>query len=724
MRIIPFSIGYREAWDSFLSRTRNSSFLLTRSFLDFHAESIADCSLMVYEEDAFTDDSDHMPGTEGLLALFPANWDETERTVYTHQSIFCGGLQMQADVKLNNVLEITQAILSYYANYLQAEKIVYAPTPYIYNEYPNGDELYALFQAGAKLTGRAVSMVVPLKEYHRLPTLKNILARKAIQKGMYISRMLSEDLEDQKAYANLLDQTSSVLSFSASSRVRTVEDIRRIISDYSRFAKFFVVKNDDGLQAGCMLLITERVAYVQQMVCTDFGLQNGAIELLLKHLADSNVGGVKYLDMGSSYVGNSLDRSLLSIKESFGAKSVTYDVYTLSLDKLALHKMVQRVVKEEDERVPYLSLKLLNDTFEPLLSDVVAKTVKSGRYLLGNNVKTFEQEFADYCGTGHCVAVGNGLEALQLLLMAYKEKEGWSDGDEVIVSAHTFIASIQAVVQAGLTPVLCEPKQEDCLINPSQVEGLLTERTRAILAVHLYGKLCDMEALRKIAEAHNLKLLEDAAQAHGAVRYDGRKAGALGDAAGFSFYPGKNLGALGDAGAVVTDNEEVAQLVRMMGNYGSSEKYVHDHLGINSRMDEIQAAVLRTKLARLDEDNERRRAIAARYAEGIINPLVHLPATPRFAQEHVYHIYAIRCHQRDKLKQFLAENGIETLIHYPTPPHRQLAFRVMWQSLSLPITEQIHREELSLPLSPVLTDQQVERIIKTVNEFNIEEDTE
>lgn len=720
MRIIPYSVGYRDTWESFLQGTRNSTFLMSRNFLDYHAEEIADCSVLVYAEEAMADNADHVLGVDGLLALFPASWNETEKRVYTHESLFYGGLLMNSDVTLNDVLEITQTIFSYYANYLQAEQMVYAPLPYIYNDYPNGDELYSLFQAGAKLINRRVSMVVPLKEHLRLPIAKNALARKAVISGMYISRILLDDVEDQQQYASILQQEESVLSMANSSRAKTYEEIHELIAQYSKFLRFFAVKNEEGIVAGCMVFVSPQVAYIQQLICTPYGLQHGAVELLLKHLIDDRFGGVKYLDMGSSYVDNVLNKTLLDIKESFGGKSVSYDTYALNLDKLAINKMVERpAVVEEDTHIPYLNLKLLNDAFEPALSDAVAKAVRSGRYLQGANVKAFEEEYATYCGVKHCVAVGNGLEALQLILMAYKEKEGWKDGDEVIVPANTFIASILAISRAGLTPVLCEPLQADCLIDVEKIAELISEKTRAIMAVHLYGRLCDMDAIRVIAQKHQLRVIEDAAQAHGARKVDGRRAGALGDAAGFSFYPGKNLGALGDAGAVVSDDEELIALVRMMANYGSSEKYVHEYAGINSRMDEVQAAVLRVKLARLDKDNEKRRAIAQRYHDEINNPLVYPPRMPKYAEEHVYHIYAVRSRKRDALRQHLKDQGIETLIHYPIPPHKQKAY-AEWADSSYPITEQIHHDELSIPLSPVMTDEQIGRIIKAINDFNVE----
>lgn len=718
MRIIPYSATYRETWDRFLEGTRNGTFLLGRDFLDYHDVVFDDCSVLVYAEEAMVDNADIPLGTDGLVALFPANWSAQEKRVYTHQALGYGGLLVNVDLKLHDVMEISQALFTYYANYLQAEEMVYAPLPFIFNEYPNGDELYSLFQAGAKLLRRTVNMVVPLKDQHRLPSLKNALARKAIERQMYISRLQEDDVETMEQYVSLLQDETAILSLSTFSRARSVEAIQGLIHSNSRFARYFMVKDPNGLQAGCMVLVTERVAYIRQLVCTEYGRQNGALELLLKHLTDDKFGGVKYLDMGSSYKDHRLDNTLLHAKEGFGGKAVCYDTYVLRLDNLAIDKMSVRTPSSEDERLPYLDLKLLNDSFEPALSEAVAKTVSSGRYLLGENVRAFEQEFAQYCGAQHCVAVGNGLEALQLILMAYKEKEGWNDGDEVIVPANTFIASILAISKAGLTPVLCDPKTEDGLLNPALVPALITTRTRAIMAVHLYGKLCDMAALRSVADEHQLRLIEDSAQAHGAMTADGRRAGHLGDASGFSFYPGKNLGALGDAGAVVTDDDELARMVRMMANYGSEQKYVHDYAGINSRMDEVQASVLRVKLKRLDADNECRRALADYYRQEINNPLVSMLAKPKCGTEHVYHIFAIRCLERDALRKYLEQQGVETLIHYPIPPYRQKAYEGLAHQ-SLPVSELLHKEILSLPLSPMLTEAQLDKVVRAINAFNV-----
>ena len=310
------------------------------------------------------------------------------------------------------------------------------------------------------------------------------------------------------------------------------------------------------------------------------------------------------------------------------------------------------------------------------------------------------------------------MDALTLTLRAYKELLHWNDDDEIIVPANTFIATILAIEEARLTPILCEPSMQDYLIDTERMKDLWIERTRAVMPVHLYGRVCDMAAINEWATEQGIKVIEDAAQAHGAW-YRGQRAGHLGDAAGFSFYPGKNLGALGDAGCVTTDDDQLAETVRMMANYGSAEKYVNRYKGMNSRTDEIQAAVLSVKLPRLDEDNARRREIANLYNTGIKNPLIVLPTLSANAEEKVFYVYPVRCPAREQLQEYLREKGIDTLIHYPIPPHQQEAYKE-WNDKHYPVTERIHREILSLPISPLMTDGQVERIIKVLNEFNIE----
>jgi dTDP-4-amino-4,6-dideoxygalactose transaminase len=365
--------------------------------------------------------------------------------------------------------------------------------------------------------------------------------------------------------------------------------------------------------------------------------------------------------------------------------------------------------------IPFLSLKDVNDSFEPELSNRIREVVASGWYLLGNENKAFQKEFANYCGVMHCIDVANGLDALILILRAYKELGFMQDGDEVIVPANTYIASILAISANNLVPVLVEPDIETYLIDTTKIEEKITKKTRVILVVHLYGRAVDMDKVSALARMYNLKVVEDAAQAHGAL-YNGKRTGNLGDASGFSFYPGKNLGCLGDGGAVTTNDTVLSEVVRTLANYGSQKKYVNKYKGQNSRLDELQAAVLIVKLKRLDYDNQRRRGIARYYRNEIKNPNIILPQVVDEIQ-HVWHIFPIRSSHRDHLQKYLTDNGIQTLIHYPIPPHKQEAYKE-WNDLSLPITEKIHREELSLPMSPVMPFEEAKTVIEVLNGYN------
>lgn len=364
--------------------------------------------------------------------------------------------------------------------------------------------------------------------------------------------------------------------------------------------------------------------------------------------------------------------------------------------------------------IPYYDLKRVNDSFEPELTDVVTRVVQSGWYLLGDKTREFEESFATYCQANHCVGVANCLDALTLILLGYRELGVMQQGDEVIVPANTFIATILSVIRAGLKPVFCEPSPDTFTINPVKVEQLLTSKTKAILPVHLYGQCADMEPILDIARNNHLKVIEDAAQAHGAL-YQGKRVGGLGAAAAFSFYPSKNLGALGDGGAVTTNDARLASIIHSLANYGSTEKYIHPYQGVNSRLDEIQAAVLSLKLRRLDADNNRRREIARRYMEEIVHPFILLPKVENW-ESHVFHVFPVFCQRRDMLQSWLAENGVQAQVHYPVPPHKQGALKG-YNGFSFPVTEQIHREELSLPIYPVMTDEEVSRIIDGVNKF-------
>lgn len=365
--------------------------------------------------------------------------------------------------------------------------------------------------------------------------------------------------------------------------------------------------------------------------------------------------------------------------------------------------------------IPFLDLHKVNQPFEADFRDRMQRFLDKGWYILGEETAAFEAEFAAYCGTEYAVGVANGLDALTLIFKAYVALGRMKEGDEVIVAANTYIASILAIKQAGLVPVPVEPDAATFNLDPNRVEEKVTSRTKALLPVHLYGQLCDMDALRVIGERHGLLLIEDAAQAHGAVDASGRKAGSLGHAAGFSFYPTKNLGALGDAGAVTTDDEELARMVRLLRNYGSETKYYNEYVGVNSRLDELQAAFLRVKLPFLDAENKRRRTIAEHYLSGIRNPMISLPAYSGTG-DHVFHLFVIRCRERARLQAFLLENGVQTQIHYPVAPHRQKALPE-WHGFSFPLTEALHDEVLSLPVYGWITDTQLQHIITLINRF-------
>lgn len=370
--------------------------------------------------------------------------------------------------------------------------------------------------------------------------------------------------------------------------------------------------------------------------------------------------------------------------------------------------------------VGYLELNRITALHGREIAEAVRKTVESGWYLHGEETKAFEREYAEYIGTNHCIGCGNGLDALTLIFRAYKEMNILNDGDEVIVPANTFIASILSITENNLVPVFVEPDINTLQIDETKIENAITSRTRAILLVHLYGRCAYSDTIGDICKRHNLKLIEDNAQAHGCLCqnsyvYSNKHTGSIGDAAGHSFYPGKNLGALGDAGAITTNDDELADTIRSLGNYGSSKKYVFDYCGRNSRIDEIQSAVLRIKLRYLDEDNKRRKEIANRYEKEINLP--DLRITPNGNRDNVYHTFPVFSPYRDKLQEQLLLSGIQTMIHYPIPPHRQKCYS-KFASLQLPITERIHREELSLPCHPAMTYNEVSQVINAVNKIN------
>ena len=364
--------------------------------------------------------------------------------------------------------------------------------------------------------------------------------------------------------------------------------------------------------------------------------------------------------------------------------------------------------------IKFLDLEKVNNRFRDEIDSEIKEILDSGWYLQGKKNEEFTTNFAKFCGAKHCLGVANGLDALNLIIRAY----GFGVGDEIIVPANTYIASILAISQNGCTPVLVEPSIDTYNIDPELIEEKITEKTKAILIVHLYGQAVQMDRIWELAKKYNLKIIEDSAQAHGAgVNINGKfiKTGALGDASGFSFYPGKNLGCMGDGGAITTNDDELFEKIKAIANYGSDRKYHHIYKGVNSRLDEIQAAVLNVKLKYLEQDNQRRREISKYYRENIKNEKIILPKTYD-ENAHVWHVFVVRTKERDKFQKYLLENGIQTIIHYPTPPHKQGAYKE-WNNLSFPITEEIHNTIISLPISPVMIDEEVKKVVEVVNEW-------
>jgi len=377
--------------------------------------------------------------------------------------------------------------------------------------------------------------------------------------------------------------------------------------------------------------------------------------------------------------------------------------------------------------IKFLDLQNINLIYQKEIEESLLRVYRSGWYLLGEELKAFEKEYADYIGVKHCIGVANGLDALRLILRAYIELGKIKEGDEAIVPANTYIASILAISENRLKPVLVEPDINTYNIDPFLIEEKITEKTKAIMIVHLYGQNAMHAEIRRIVEKYHLLLIEDNAQAQGAI-YGGKRTGSLGNAAGHSFYPGKNLGALGDAGAVTTDDDELADVVRTIANYGSKKKYENIYQGLNSRLDEIQAAVLRVKLKYLDRDNQKRREIAQYYRDNIRNDEIILPTQNSASATggefkiqnylgHVWHLFVIRTKYRDKLQKYLSDKGVQTLIHYPIPPHKQKAY-LEWEDLNLPLTEKIHREVISLPISPLLKFTEYDEIMEKINKYD------
>jgi dTDP-4-amino-4,6-dideoxygalactose transaminase len=371
--------------------------------------------------------------------------------------------------------------------------------------------------------------------------------------------------------------------------------------------------------------------------------------------------------------------------------------------------------------IKFLDLQAINSSYEPEITQAFIRVFQSGWYLLGDEVKAFETEYGNFIGTGCCIGVANGLDALRLIFKAYIEIGVMKEGDEIIVPANTYIASILAITDSRLNAVLVEPDIHSYNIDPFLIEEKITEKTKGIMIVHLYGQNAMHPEIQRLVDKYGLKLIEDNAQAQGCF-YDNKRTGSIGHAAGHSFYPGKNLGALGDAGSVTTDDENLAEVIRTLGNYGSRQKYINDYQGLNSRLDEIHAAVLRVKLKYLDADNQRRREIAQLYHTKICNPLITLPEIRDLksdmvnSTDHIWHLFVVRTRERDRLQSYLRENGVQTLIHYPIPPHKQMAYKD-FNSISLPVTEKIHHEVISLPISPVLSEEDVFKITDLINAY-------
>ena len=714
MTILPYSINKREAWNRFVQESKQGTFLIDRNFMDYHADRFFDCSLLVYGDDVaesdVTDDS--------LIALFPANWREEEKTVYSHQGLTYGGLITKSSITQTEVMQIMQKILMYYEGYLGAKAMVYKPIPYIYSRVPAQEDLYALFRAGGQLENRSVATVVSTAHPLNMRTLRIRQAKKALEHGFYIERIKDGDSQSLAEYWSILE--SVLMEYHQAKPVHTLEEIALLMHRFPKQIKLFVVRNTDRqIVSGIVVFETDLVAHVQYIASAAEGRKYGALDLLLRHLCNEKYKDKDYVDFGTSTEngGHFLNEGLIFQKEGFGGRAVCYDAYKVELKRNRLQKMTSMASNAEGTKaIKFLDLKAINETYEPELSNSIMRAMHSGWYLLGEENKAFEQEWSNYLGVSHAVLCGNGLEALVLILRAYKLLKGWGDGDEVIVPGNTYIATILAIREAGLTPVLVEPSLNDYNIHADECKKALTQRTRAIMAVHLYGRISsDIEDLQQLSADNNLILIEDAAQAHGAM-WQGKKAGTIGNAAGFSFYPGKNLGAMGDAGCVVTDDTELANTVRTMANYGSSIKYVNELEGINSRTDEVQAAVLRVKLPRLDQDNAHRREISQAYIRGIKNPMIVLPAWPEDEEECVWHVFPIRCPEREALQAYLKEAGVQTLIHYPIAPHKQQALSTLEHG-PLPITQRIHNEELSLPISPIMTMEEAEYVIRLLNKF-------
>lgn len=732
MTIVPYSVNHKEIWDTFVRQSKNGTFLFERNYMDCHARDLSDCSLMIYDGIQLSDDEmERNLTSDGLKAVFPANWMESERCVYSHQGMSYGGLLVQEDVTQQQMLEMMQLILMYFEGMYQAQRLVYKHIPYIYSVYPSGEDLYALYRAGARLLTRSVSTVVSMRNPLRVRTNRLKMAKKALDENLYIDRMVENDWGKLAEFWQLMedrenDDMTHVMRHSLS-------EMQLLMERFPREIKLYLVRRiiddptgEEGtnseLLAGCLIFVTRQVAHVQYIASNDRGRETGALELLFRHLITERYKNMEYVDYGVSTEnrGLFLNRELIALKEGFGGKSVCYDTYEVVLDRTHLCRMWKDLSDEDSEPIRYTNLKVLNDTFGPMLGNALNRVVRSGQYLMDNCSRNFARRYADYLGAKYCIPCGNGLDALTMIVRAYREMGGWQDDDEVIVSACASVATVLSITNNRLRPVFCEPSKLDCLMDARLLPSLLTGRTRAVMPVHLYGRMCDMQSICDFAHEHELVVIEDASHAHGSV-YRGISAGRWGNASAFSFKPERNLGALGDAGCVVTEDAELARVVEMLQQYGyNAEDRSVPYMGFSSRMDEMQAAVLGVKLERLDADNDHRRHVATLYFEGIQNPLIVLQQVPRDMHEHVFNAFAVRCPARDRLRLYLKGRGIETRVPDTVPVYRHEAFARNAEGVSLPITDRLHKEVLLLPISPLMTDVQVARVVKALNEFNVE----
>ncbi len=691
----PYRSEDKALWDSFVKASKNGTFLLERDFMEYHQDRFTDCSLTLW------DDGD-------LVALLPANWEEATRTVWSHQGLTYGGLVMSTATTTQQAVEALAEAARYWSDTLGARTFIYKAVPYIYSTQPAQEDLYALSRLNARKKWCLASTAVDIKAPLRMRTLRQRCVKKALEADCYVERVGEGETESLREFWHILEEVLSTRH--NLTPVHSVEEMQLLMARFPANIRLYDVRRGERMVAGCVVFETARVAHVQYIAAGEEGRSCGALDLLFKHLISERYKGMDYLDFGVSTEdhGRRLNEGLIFQKEGFGGRAVCYDVYEVNL--------AAALAQQPTERIEYLSLMRLNSRHQPELGERMARVAEDGWYLLGEWNRRFAREWAERCKRNYCVNCGNGLDALTLTLMAAKKIRGWRDGDEVIVPANTFIATLLAVVRAGLKPVPVEPSEETALMTPEGAAERCTERTVALLPVHLYGRRCRMKGFRRLADERGLFLMDDCAQAHGID--DGRKGDVIlaeSDANCWSFYPGKNLGALGDAGAVTTDGALLARTIEEMANYGQARKYINVHPGCNSRMDEMQAAALSLKLPALKDENERRRAIALRYIEGVVNPKVKLPCKADEVGESVWHIFPLRSAERERLQEHLKACGVETMTHYPVPPHRQEAMKGIVEG-DFPVTERWADEELSLPIAPYLTDEEVERVIKAVNE--------